>query len=109
MADPILHLADRAAWEAARTSGTPYAMSTRDLTLEQEGFIHCSADEAQESGDLDRFYRGIEDTLVLLVIDPEKLDAEVRYEPADGLLFPHVYGPIPIEAVIEVRPVPGNR
>ncbi len=109
MADPILHLADRAAWESARAAGTPYAMSTRDRTLEEEGFIHCSTDLAQVSAVLDRFYRGIEDTLVLLVIDPHLLDAEVRHEPADGQLFPHIYGPIPIQAVIEVRPAPDTR
>ena len=109
MADTILHLADRAAWESAHAAGTPYTMSTRDLTLEEEGFIHCSTDLAQVSGVLDRFYRGLEDTLVLLVIDPSRLSAEVRYEPSAGELFPHIYGPIDLEAVIEVRPAPDTR
>jgi uncharacterized protein (DUF952 family) len=108
MTEPILHLADRAAWESARATGTPYAMSTRDLTLEEEGFIHC-ATETQLPGVLDRYYRGLEHTLVLLEIDPARLGAEVRYEPSGGDLFPHIYGPIPIDAVLKVRPAPRTR
>ena len=51
----------------------------------------------------------VEQTLVVLVIDPAKLSSEVRYEPADGQFFPHIYGPIEPEAVIEVRPAPDTR
>jgi uncharacterized protein (DUF952 family) len=105
----IFHIADRRIWETARAAGVPYTMSTRDLTLDQEGFIHCSADEGQVRGVLDRFYQGVDDQLVLLVIDPAKLTSELRHEPADGQVFPHVYGPLNLDAVIEVRPLPETR
>jgi uncharacterized protein (DUF952 family) len=37
------------------------------------------------------------------VIDPERVRDEIRYEPADGDWFPHLYGALAIEAVVEVR------
>lgn len=43
---------------------------------------------------------------MLLVIDSELLRSEVRMEvgyPVTGELFPHVYGPIDVDAVVEVR------
>ena len=48
-----------------------------------------------------RFYQGISD-LVLLWIDPEKLTSEIRWENVDGTLFPHIYGPINLDAVSSV-------
>ncbi|MFC9971828.1 DUF952 domain-containing protein [Spirillospora sp. NPDC127200] len=106
----LLHIAERRHWESARDTGVSYAMSTLGRTLEDEGFIHCSSDLDQVSGVLSRFYQGTDpDDLALLVIDEAKLDVPVRREPADGRLFPHVYGPIPVSAVIDVRPVPRTR
>jgi uncharacterized protein (DUF952 family) len=81
-------------------------MSTRDLTLEQEGFIHCSATMEQVEGVLSRYYADVDDELVLLVIDPGLLDAPVRLEPAGEEFFPHIYGPIQPSAVIDVRALP---
>ncbi|GAB3685668.1 DUF952 domain-containing protein [Actinocorallia lasiicapitis] len=101
----ILHVADRSTWEQV-TDVTPYAMSTRDTTLEQEGFIHCCATEQQLEGVLSRYYQGAED-LVVLVIDPRHLD--VRFEPSGDDVFPHIYSPLPKSSVIEVRPLPNTR
>jgi uncharacterized protein (DUF952 family) len=102
----IFHIAQRQVWEAARDTGVPYTMSTRDLTLEQEGFIHCSATMEQVEGVLSRYYADVDDELVLLVIDPALLDAPVRLEPAGEEFFPHIYGPIQPSAVIDVRALP---
>jgi uncharacterized protein (DUF952 family) len=52
-----------------------------------------------------RFFRGQPD-LVLLMIDPAKLHADLRYEAADGDLFPHIYGPLNGDAVPDVLPFP---
>ncbi|WP_067833536.1 DUF952 domain-containing protein [Actinomadura kijaniata] len=110
MSETLLHIAEIARWEEARATGVSYTMSTLGRTLDEEGFIHCSADLDQARGVLSRFYADTDPaTLALLVIDVSALDAPVRYEPADGDLFPHVYGPIPTSAVIEVRPVPETR
>ena len=98
-ADELLHLALPEEWAAARDVGE-YRTSTRGRTLDDEGFVHCSY-RRQLEGVANRFYADVSE-LVILHIDPELLDAEVRLEPpADGVdeLFPHVYGPIPTAAV----------
>jgi uncharacterized protein (DUF952 family) len=112
--ETLLHIAERHHWESARALGVSYTMSTLGRTLDEEGFIHCSKDLDQVNGVLSRFYAGIDRAdLVLLAIDTARLDAPVRYEPAGDAagdeLFPHVYGPIPLGAVFDVRSVPANR
>ena len=99
MINPILHIATRAVWDAAQHAGEYRADS-----LSSEGFIHCSTPQ-QVLGPANAFYRGQLD-LVLLVIDPAKLHAPLRYEVADHDLFPHVYGPLNLDAVINVVPFP---
>ncbi|MET7693347.1 DUF952 domain-containing protein [Streptomyces sp. NPDC005483] len=100
---PIVHLTERSLWEAARARGT-YEISTRGRTLQEEGFIHCSTRE-QLPGTAARFFADVPD-LVVLVIDPARLDVPLKYEaPAPGAeAFPHVYGPIPVDAVVDVEP-----
>jgi uncharacterized protein (DUF952 family) len=102
----IYHLALARDWESAQADGR-YAVSTLGRTLEDEGFIHASRAD-QWAGVRERFYAGVTEPLVLLVIDPARLAAEVREEPVPGLTetFPHVYGPIEVEAVVEVRALP---
>ncbi|RFS86893.1 DUF952 domain-containing protein [Actinomadura spongiicola] len=108
--DTLLHIAERSYWEAAQDTGRPYRMSTLGRTLDDEGFIHCSSDMTQVDGVLDRFYSAVpRSDLVLLVIDVSRLDAPVRYEPVGDEVFPHVYGPIPVASVIDVRSLPQNR
>jgi glutathione S-transferase len=94
---PIFHLALPEHWAAAFHEGT-YEMSTRDRTLAEEGFIHCST-HGQLEVTANRFYADL-DHLVVLTIDPALVP--VVYEaPAPGAaeLFPHVYGPLPVAAV----------
>jgi uncharacterized protein (DUF952 family) len=73
--------------------------------LATEGFIHCSTVD-QYIWVANQRFRGRTD-LVLLHIDPARLRSEVRYENLEGgeTLFPHVYGPIPIGAVLNVVPL----
>ncbi|MFF7447240.1 MULTISPECIES: DUF952 domain-containing protein [unclassified Streptomyces] len=99
----ILHLTRRPLWDAARAQGT-YEISTLGRTLQEEGFIHCST-RSQLPGTAARFFAGVED-LVVLVIDPDRLDVPLRYEaPAPGAEeFPHIYGPLPVDAVVAVEP-----
>lgn len=108
VAGVIYHIAARTDWEHALTSGE-YTRSTVDKTLAEEGFIHASQ-ASQVARTANRFYRGVPGDLVLLVIDTRLLRAEVRYEGAAGgegepdLPFPHIYGPLNTDAVVEARP-----
>ncbi len=97
----ILHITHRSDWEAAQATGEYRADS-----LAAEGFIHCSTVE-QVLGPANEFYRG-KDDLVLLVIDPARLAAELVYEDSYhiGTAFPHIYGPLNLDAVTSVVPFP---
>ncbi|MEJ7602206.1 MAG: DUF952 domain-containing protein [Kofleriaceae bacterium] len=94
----LFHLTTRGEWDLARAAGEYRAPS-----LAREGFIHLST-EIQWRRTWQRFYRDVQD-LVLLHIDPSRLVTEVRYEPADGDEFPHLYGVLPIAAVVAVTDV----
>jgi len=98
----IFHILKKAEWQHAVRRGVyePESLAT-------EGFVHASTRE-QTLATADRFFRG-QRGLVLLCIEPRLLSAEVRFEaPADvnderrRELFPHVYGPINLNAVIQV-------
>ena len=100
MARLILHITTASEWAAAREAGEYRAPS-----LESEGFIHCST-PAQVVHVGDWFYREVPD-LVLLCVDPAQLGTEVMWEAsADAFAgeFPHVYGPIALDAVVSVVP-----
>ena len=100
---PIYHITTASVWDQARNIGS-YAESTRGLTLAEVGFIHCSY-ESQVAQVADAYYQGVPD-LVLLVIDPDRLSAELRDEDlgGQGQSFPHIYGPLNVDAVIAVVP-----
>jgi len=74
-------------------------------SLHTEGFIHCST-ENQVKGVLERYFQG-KTKLLKLVIDTDKLESKLKFElaPSVNEEFPHVYGPINIEAVIGVLSV----
>lgn len=100
--DELIHIALPDEWSAAKEAGE-YRRSTRGRSLDDVGFVHCSYPRQLE-GVANRVYSDVAE-LVLLHLEPELFDAEVRIEPAsdDGTeLFPHVYGPIPTSAVVAV-------
>ena len=96
----IVHITTPVAWADAIATGAYTADS-----LATEGFIHCS-DERQLAWVVQKHFSG-RTGLLLLHIDPARLDAEVKYENLEGGtdLFPHVYGPIPVSAVVDVTPL----
>lgn len=100
----LFHLADRGEWLAAVATGE-YRRSTRGVTLDEQGFIHCSF-RHQLRGVAEVVYADADD-LVVLVIDSGLVAAPVRYElPAPGAeAYPHIYGPLPVRAVTSVVPV----
>ncbi|MCP4166835.1 MAG: DUF952 domain-containing protein [Chloroflexi bacterium] len=94
----IYHITTQNAWNAASNKG-----EYRIDSLDTEGFIHCST-QAQVVRTANRFYPG-QRGLVLLAIDPAELDTDVLYEEGEpGEDFPHIYGPINFDAIIEVIP-----
>lgn len=101
--DPIFHIASRADWERAVGDGV-YMTSTRGVSLAEQGYIHASG-AAQVAGVANAFYRDAGEELVLLVIDPGRVNAEIRYEDVPGAdaPFPHIYGPLNPDAVVGVR------
>lgn len=109
----IYHITTRDASLLGRQTGLYRADS-----LTEAGFIHFSQ-RHQILGVANAFYIGQTD-LVILVVDPSRLQAELKYEPpahpsvsptAPGPenLFPHLYGPLNFEAVIEVVDFPPDK
>jgi len=93
----IYHLLPQADWDRARATGT-YSPNG----LAAEGFIHCST-IAQLATVAERYFAGRGD-IVILRIDPARLSSPVRYEPSEpGQLFPHLYGALQLEAVVDSR------
>jgi len=99
----IYHIASVGDWERAQRDGH-YSTSSRGVSLEEEGFIHAST-AAQVEGVANRYYAGVTD-LVLLVIDEGRLTSELRYDdvPGQPAPYPHIYGPLNVDAVVEARP-----
>ncbi len=101
----IYHIATCGDWERALRDGT-YTTSTIGRTLADEGFIHA-ADLGQVTGVANRYYKGVPDDLLVLVIDTELVRAEIRYEEVAGAAapYPHIYGPLNADAVIAACPL----
>lgn len=100
----LVHLCSAQDWACTQTNG-----ELRPASLSSQGFVHLSAPE-QVHLPANRLYRGRTD-LVLLQIDLARLVAPVRWEPGvptdpQAMLFPHLYGPLPAEAVIDVSAYP---
>lgn len=108
----IYHILERSAVPPARECG-----EYRAATLAVEGFMHCSQLQ-QVLAVANAFYAG-RSGLALLVIDPARLHAALRYEapvhphaadaaPAEHELFPHLYGTLNFDAVVRVLDLPAG-
>jgi uncharacterized protein (DUF952 family) len=97
----IYKILPRLEWEAAQAVGR-FEGSAVDLA---DGFIHFSAaDQATETAR--RYFAGQAD-LFVLVVEAEALGPALKWEPSrGGALFPHLFGPLPCDLVIEARPAP---
>lgn len=93
----IYHVVTKALWDKALELGYYAAPS-----LATEGFIHLSK-EGQVRGVLERYYRNQPD-LLLLHVDEDRLTHELKYEHSPSLneLFPHLFGVLNLDAVVEV-------
>jgi uncharacterized protein (DUF952 family) len=97
----LLHITDCVCWQEAVRLGE-YRMSTRGVTLEQQGYIHCSLRHQLRT--VAELVYGDADDLVVLVIDSEQVPSDIRWEaPAPGgERYPHIYGALPVGAVTDV-------
>ncbi|MFM9034629.1 MAG: DUF952 domain-containing protein [Mycobacterium sp.] len=97
--DPLVHLCSERQWRDALAAG--------EVRPGPAGFIHLSAPR-QVHLPANRIFAGSTD-LVALMVDRRVLEAPVRWEPGvpgdpEGMLFPHLYGPLPVAAVVKVKP-----
>jgi uncharacterized protein (DUF952 family) len=96
----IYHITTTDAWNKASKQGF-----YEHPSLKEEGFIHCS--EAQQvEGVLQRYFAG-QKGLVKLVIDTNKLSSRYiqEWSPSTHDTFPHIYGPINVEAITHVEDI----
>jgi uncharacterized protein (DUF952 family) len=94
----VAHLVRRQIWD-----GRDPTQAYEPAPLQEDGFVHCAplgriSDIATEMFDA-------EADLLALILDPRRLASRIRYEPSAGLHYPHVYGPIEGEAIVETRDV----
>jgi uncharacterized protein (DUF952 family) len=93
----IYHIVLPETWEHFK--GRP---SYRAESLDTEGFIHCSYANQLE-GVISRYYASAE-RLLVLKLDTEKLRSKLVEEPStNGEIYPHIYGRINMDAVVEVE------
>lgn len=73
----------------------------RTESLDEEGFIHCS--KKNQITEVADFKFGDEEKLMILKIDEEKLEPEIKYEGEKDNKFPHIYGKLNMEAVKDTK------
>ncbi len=96
----VYKLMPRAEWEAALAAGV-YEGSADDR---RDGYIHFSAAD-QLAATARKHFSGVGD-LLLLKVDADALGTDLKWEPArGGTLFPHLYGPLPINAVVSANEI----
>lgn len=97
----ILHITTKIEWEKAKQTGAYTAPS-----LEKAGFIHCSL--AKQIPPVANYNFKGQQGLIILEIDENKLKHDVKYEDLwnEGQLYPHIYGPLNIDAVVRTVPFP---
>jgi uncharacterized protein (DUF952 family) len=100
-ASPIYHICRQDEWDAAQRRGR-YDGSSQDAA---DGFIHFSTG-SQVAASAAK-HRAGQSGLVLIVVDPAPLGDALRWEPSrGGALFPHLYGPLPLDAVVRTHDLP---
>ena len=97
----ILHITSESDWKKAKQDGVYTAPS-----LEKAGFIHCSL--AKQITPVANYNFKGQQGLIILEIDEKKLKHEVKYEDLwnEGQDYPHIYGPLNLDAVVRTVPFP---
>lgn len=93
----IYHMLPLAVWQQ-QAADQPY----HHESLQTEGFIHCTAEPERLLWVANHFYRAEVGAFVILCIDESTVQAPVQWDLADGHRFPHIYGPLNLNAVQQV-------
>lgn len=101
MSDTIYKIVPASLWQSARAKGL-FEGAPVDLA---DGFIHFST-AAQAAETAAKHFAGQAD-LLLVAIDGASLGKALVYEPSrGGQLFPHLYGALPLDAVLWEKSLP---
>lgn len=102
LSDPFIYLlSSQKEYQQALSTGS----LIRD-SIEEEGFIHASP-KSQLTRIANKYYTATEEPLIL-VVDKSKVTSPVKWEPATGGLYPHIYGPLNTDAIVEAQPIALN-
>lgn len=105
----IYHLVAESEFRA-QVQGNEY-LPTR---FEQDGFIHCTGEPDTLIAVANDYFSSVEEPILVLTIETARLTEEVRFEPPAPIegsgtphlegaqLFPHIYGPLNLDAVTEI-------
>ena len=94
------HATPKDHWEASDTAD-PYVSNDFDT----EGFIHCTDSADALPSVLTTYYKDEPGAWVVLTIDKDRVSSPMRYEDPDNV-FPHIYGPLNRDAIVDVRDIP---
>jgi uncharacterized protein (DUF952 family) len=97
----IYHLLPAAVWQN-QAPDQPY----RHASLQDEGFIHCTGESSLLVQVANRYFGSEPGEFVILCINEANVQAEVRWEPVGELFFPHIYGPLNLDAIVKAIPFP---
>jgi uncharacterized protein (DUF952 family) len=101
MPEPVYKVLSETAFKRAKADGC-FTGSADDV---RDGFIHLSAGHQLE-GTLAAHFAG-QDSLVLVALDAGRLGDALKWEPSrGGVLFPHLYAPLDLGAVLWVETLP---
>lgn len=99
----IAMIARHADWQQALATGN-YTQSTINSTLEKGGFIHCST--PGQALEIANHKYADQSGLLVLFIDADKVKSPIKFEGKTKTgIFPHIYGPLNIEAVYQTKPL----
>jgi len=97
--DVIFHLVSGEYYRDSDSSA-PYTPAT----FVEDGFIHCTQGVDNVAAVGNRHYKDDRRMYIVLVIDPAKVQPEIRYEDPERI-YPHIYGAINRDAIVSIVPV----
>lgn len=97
----IFHMVPAAVWQQ-QLSDQPYSGDT----LATEGFIHCTGEADRLLIVANTWYASRPGAWLILCIDEQLVAADVRWEENHGHVFPHIYGPLNLDAIVDIVAFP---